>query len=139
MQTHLARLGADVGIQFAFGGKVGNTRDSHRLIAYAYQQGGEELQNKVVRQLFNAYFESEEDISERSVLIERAKKAGLDVGSVRKFLESGELGEEVDREVKEAKGKFVTGVPNFTINGRYEVQGAEEPAAFLEIFERLGE
>jgi predicted DsbA family dithiol-disulfide isomerase len=25
-------------------------------------------------------------------------------------------------------------VPNFTINGRYEVQGAEEPAAFLQVF-----
>lgn len=40
----------------------------------------------------------------------------------------------MDREVADAKRKFVTGVPNFTINGRFEIQGAEEPAAFLQVF-----
>ena len=61
-------------------------------------------------------------------------QAGLDEQEVRGWLDSDAGGAEVDREVEEAKRKFVTGVPNFTINGRYEVQGAEEPAAFLQVF-----
>jgi len=116
MQGHLARLGREVGIEFAFGGRTGNTRDSHRLIELGRRKG-EEVQTKVVRQLFNAYFEANEDITQQAVLIARGVKAGLE-----------------DREVEEARKLFISGVPNFTINGKCEVQGAEEPAAFLRVF-----
>ena len=62
----------------------------------------------------------------------------MDEKEVRGWLvESDEGGAEVDKEVKDAKRKFISGVPNFTIQGRYEVQGAEEPSAFLDIFERI--
>ena len=133
MQGHLARLGKQVGIDFAFGGKTGNTRDSHRLIQLAKTKG-EGMQTKVVEQLFNAYFEANEDITNQNVLISRAVKAGLGEGEVREWMENGKGGPEVDREVMEAQEKFISGVPNFTINGKYEVQGAEEPAAFLQVF-----
>lgn len=137
MQIHLARLGQQVGINFGFGGKTGNTKDSHRLIALAYKKGGEKQQTRMVEELFNSYFEVNEDITDRSVLIARAKKVGLDESEIKAYLESGAGGDEVDREVMDAKKKFVSGVPNFTIQGRYEVQGAEEPSAFLGIFDKI--
>ncbi|KAK3086934.1 hypothetical protein LTR53_020017, partial [Teratosphaeriaceae sp. CCFEE 6253] len=84
--------------------------------------------------LFNSYFEANEDITTKEVLIARGIKAGLDEAEVRAWMESGQGGAEVDKEVVEARHKFITGVPNFTINGTYEVQGAEEPAAFLQVF-----
>lgn len=133
MQGHLARLGKQVGIDFAFGGRTGNTRDSHRLIQLAKTKG-EDMQTKVVEQLFNAYFECEEDITSMDVIVARGVKAGLDEKEVREWMDSGKGGPEVDKEVAEAQHKFITGVPNFTINGKYEVQGAEEPMAFLQIF-----
>lgn len=137
MQQHLSRLAQPLGINFAFGGKTGNTRDSHRVIALAHESGGTELQNAVVEEFFKAYFEANEDISEREVLVRRAARAGMKEEDVRTYLESGEGGEEVDREVAAAKSRFVGGVPDFVVNGRYEVQGAEEPDAFLDIFERI--
>lgn len=133
MQAHLARLGKDVGISFKFGGRTGNTRDSHRLIQLGRTKG-EDVQTRVVEELFNAYFENEEDIVDKEVLIARAVRAGLEEKEVREWLESDAGGAEVDREVAEAQKKFITGVPNFTINERFEVQGAEEPAAFLQVF-----
>ncbi|KAI7162517.1 WD40 repeat-like protein [Hortaea werneckii] len=133
MQGHLARLGSQVGINFAFGGRTGNTRDSHRLVQLAKTKG-EGMQTKVIEQLFNAYFEVNEDITDQEVLIQRGIKAGLDEQEVRDWMVNGKGGPEVDKEVAMAQQKFVTGVPNFTINGKYEVQGAEEPAAFLQIF-----
>lgn len=136
MQAHLARLGKAVGIDFQFGGRTGNTRDSHRLIQLGRTKG-EDVQTRVVEELFNAYFENEEDITDTETLVGRGVKAGLEEKEVREWLKSGAGGEEVDREVKEAQRKFVTGVPNFTINGRFEVQGAEEPAAFLQVFEEI--
>ena len=133
MQDHLARLGKQVGIDFAFGGKTGNTRDSHRLI-HLGKTKSEGMQTKVVEQLFNAYFEANEDITDQEVLIQRGIKAGLDEEEVRDWMTSGKGGSEVDKEVKQAGQKWISGVPNFTINGQYEVQGAEEPAAFLQVF-----
>lgn len=136
MQAHLARLGKDIGIDFKFGGRVGNTRDSHRLIQLGRTKG-EAQQTRVVEELFAAYFENEEDITDRETLVSRGVRAGLEEKEVREWMESGAGGDEVDREVMEAKKKFVTGVPNFTINDRFEVQGAEEPAAFLQVFSEV--
>lgn len=133
MQAHLARLGKDIGINFKFGGRTGNTRDSHRLIQLGRTKG-EDVQTRVVEELFAAYFENEEDITDKATLLRRGVQAGLDEKEVQEWLDSDAGGAEVDREVNEAKKKFITGVPNFTINGRYEVQGAEEPAAFLQVF-----
>ena len=113
MQGHLARLGKQVGIEFAFGGKTGNTRDSHRMIQLAKTKGPE-MQTKVVEQLFNSYFEENEDITDREVLIARAVKAGLDEAEARGWMDSGKGGKEVDKEVVEAQEKFISGVPNFT-------------------------
>ncbi|KAM3414367.1 hypothetical protein BST61_g11011 [Cercospora zeina] len=136
MQGHLARLGKAVSIDFKFGGKTGNTRDSHRLIQLGLTKGKEQ-QTRVVEQLFNSYFENEEDITEREVLIARGVKAGLPEHEVREWLESDKGGPEVDKEVAKAQSGFISGVPNFTVNGQYEVQGAEEPAAFLQIFDEI--
>ncbi|KAK1046944.1 hypothetical protein LTR74_017853 [Friedmanniomyces endolithicus] len=133
MQGHLARLGREVGIEFAFGGRTGNTRDSHRLIELGKRKG-EEVQTRVVRELFAAYFEANEDITVVDVLVARGVKAGLEEKEVREWMEKGKGGEEVDREVEEARKLCIGGVPNFTINGKWEVQGAEEPAAFLQVF-----
>ncbi|TKA53387.1 hypothetical protein B0A55_12171 [Friedmanniomyces simplex] len=133
MQGHLARLGKQVGIAFAFGGKTGNTRDSHRLIELGRRKG-EGVQTRVVKELFESYFEANEDITTLEVLVARGVRAGLDETEVREWMEDGKGGPEVDKEVAEAQHKFITGVPNFTINGTYEVQGAEEPAAFLQVF-----
>lgn len=138
MHTHLARLGAAVGIDFAFGGLTGNTRDSHRIITMARTTNdGEAAQTRVVEELFKSYFEKEEDITDHKVLVAAAQRAGLDGALVREWLSTDKGGKEVDQDVVAARRQFIRGVPNFTIQGRYEVQGAEDPAKFLEIFEQI--
>lgn len=59
MQERLASVGKDVGIKFKFGGRTGNTRDSHRLIQLA-KTSGPDVQKKTVESLFEAYFEHEQ-------------------------------------------------------------------------------
>lgn len=46
-------------------------------------------------------------------------------------------GEEVDAEAKDASRRLVTGVPYFSVQGKYAVEGADEPETFLEVFERV--
>ena len=59
MQERLSSIGKEVGINFRFGGRTGNTRDSHRLIQLAKTKGPES-QNNLVNALFEGYFENEE-------------------------------------------------------------------------------
>ncbi|RHZ55640.1 DsbA family oxidoreductase [Aspergillus thermomutatus] len=158
--SRLAAAGETEGIAFKFGGKTGNTRDSHRVLWYAAVKekeagagggaaathgngnGSEErvggLQTRVAEQLFRAYFEEEKNITDRKVLVDAAAAGGLDRGEVERFLESGdEGGKEVDLEAERARRRFVTGVPYFTVQGQYGIEGADEPETFLEVFEKV--
>ncbi|KMU79878.1 FRNE protein [Coccidioides immitis RMSCC 3703] len=136
MQSRLEQVGQAEGINFKFGGRTGNTRDSHRLIQLAKTRG-EDTQTRVVEELFAAYFENEGDITSHDTLTKAAVKAGLGEAEVKAWLESDQGGPEVDKEVQDAQRSFVSGVPNFTIQGKYEIGGAEDPQAFLEIFETI--
>ena len=52
----LRSVGLQDNINFTFEGKTGNTFNSHRLIAYA-RTFGNRMENKVVEEIFKAYFE----------------------------------------------------------------------------------
>ncbi|KAF7128342.1 hypothetical protein CNMCM5793_003072 [Aspergillus hiratsukae] len=155
--SRLAAAGEADGIAFRFGGMTGNTRDSHRVLWYAALKekearargaatngsgsGGEEkvggLQTRVAEQFFRAYFEEEKNITDRKVLVDAAAAGGLDRGEVERLLESGDGGKEVDLEAERARRRLVTGVPYFTVQGQYAIEGADEPETFLEVFEKV--
>ncbi|KAI4184337.1 MAG: hypothetical protein L6R41_004812 [Letrouitia leprolyta] len=136
MFDRLASVGKPVGIDFKFGGKTGNTRDSHRVIQLAKTKGPE-TQNKVVENLFKSYFEKEEDITSHEVLRAAAVNAGLEETEVNEWLASNKGGKEVDEEVTEARKRVVSGVPHYTMQGKYEIGGAQDPEAFVQTFERI--
>ncbi|KAL8729175.1 MAG: hypothetical protein Q9166_004914 [cf. Caloplaca sp. 2 TL-2023] len=132
----LASTGKAVGIDFKFGGKTGNTRDSHRLIQLAKTKGPE-MQTRVVEELFKSYFEQEEDITSHDVLKAAAEKTGLEGAEVDEWLKSDKGGKEVDKEVETAQMQAVSGVPHFIMQGKYEIGGAQDPEAFVQIFEKV--
>ncbi|KAF2876610.1 thioredoxin-like protein [Massariosphaeria phaeospora] len=136
MFQRLAALGQAEDINFKFGGKTGNTRDSHRLVQLGKKKGPQ-VQTRVIEELFAAYFENERDITSADVLVETGVRAGLDETETRAWLEKGSGGPEVDREVEDAFAKNISGVPNYTVNGKYEIGGAQDPDAFVQLFERL--
>lgn len=132
----LAQVGKDAGIDFKFGGKTGSTRDSHRLIQLGKSKSPA-IQTRVVEELFAAYFENESDITSHEVLTNAAVRAGLEETEVRDWLKSGKGGRAVDEEVVQAKMNQISGVPNFTVQGKYEVGGAQDPGVFLRLFEKI--
>ncbi|KAA8900868.1 thioredoxin-like protein [Sphaerosporella brunnea] len=136
MHERLASIGKQMGINFSFGGKTGNTWDSRRLIEFAAEKG---KQTAVVERLFAAYFENEKDITDREVLLAAAEEAGLDRAEAKEWLETGKGGNVVDREVARARMRGISGVPNFTINGFYQLSGAQDPQEFVDIFEEIAQ
>ncbi|PYI04238.1 thioredoxin [Aspergillus sclerotiicarbonarius CBS 121057] len=147
--SRLAAVGQADGIAFSFGGRTGNTRESHRLLWYAGQKEKETpgaaeedgvvggLQTRVAEQLFRAYFEEEKNITDREVLVQAAVGAGLERSAVEELLASEEGGKEVDLEAERARRQLVTGVPYYMVQGQYAVEGADEPETFLEVFEQV--
>ncbi|KAL9124994.1 MAG: hypothetical protein Q9217_005740 [Psora testacea] len=138
MFRRLEEVGKAVGIDFKFGGKTGNTRDSHRLIALARSKGAD-MQNKLAEELFSTYFEKEGDLTDHDTLRAAAVRVGMDEVEVKKWLESDKGGAEVDREVVEAQIRGVTGVPNFVLQNKYEIGGAQDPDDFVRVIERVKE
>ena len=136
MFERLSQVGKDTGINFKFGGKTGNTRDSHRLIQLGKSKSPA-VQTRVVEELFSTYFENEGDITSHEELRKAAVRAGLDEKEATQWLESDKGGKEVDEEVEQAQLNQISGVPNFTIQGKYEVGGAQDPGVFLRLFEKI--
>ena len=91
----------------------------------------------MVERLFRAYFEEEKDITSREVLRDAAVEAGLGQQEVSEWLESDMGGEQVDKEVKEAQTKGISGVPNFLLQGRTEIGGAQDPETFVRAFAQI--
>eukprot|EP00397_Hematodinium_sp_SG-2012_P046831 GEMP01053039.1.p1 GENE.GEMP01053039.1~~GEMP01053039.1.p1 ORF type:complete len:177 (+),score=56.00 GEMP01053039.1:137-667(+) len=123
--------GRQDGIEFSYGGKIGNTFDSHRLISLALKQG---KQDALVEELFKNYFEQEKLISADDVLIAAADKVGL--AGARELLAGDAEADQVHHDLRTFAAK-VSGVPFFIINDREQLSGAQDPAAFIEIFKRL--
>ncbi|KAI1344419.1 DSBA-like thioredoxin domain-containing protein [Xylariaceae sp. FL0016] len=138
MQQRLTTIGREEGINFSFSSRIGNTRDSHRLIQLGKTKGAG-VENRVVLELFKSYFEGNGDITSHEMLLAAAQKAGLQGAEVQDWLETGKGGAEVDKEVEEAYALGIHGVPNFTIQGKHVVDGAQDVQVFLQEFARIKE
>ena len=138
MVPRMKATAAEHGIDMHYGGTVGNTLDSHRLIWLAREVGGTEMQDKVVECIFRAYFEENKSIETKEVLQACADEAGLG-DKCRELFADDDMGrKEVEQEKQEYGRAFqCTGVPMFVVDGKYVLNGAQEDTAFLRVFSRL--
>lgn len=137
IHERLTSVGNAVGINFKYGGKLGNSRDSHRLVHLA-KKFGDETELKVVDGLFAAYFENEKDITSYETLEEVAVGAGIPEADFKKaIVESDEGGKEVDELAGTARYRGISGVPDYTIQGKFKLSGAQDAMEFVNVFERV--
>ncbi|CAF2521826.1 unnamed protein product [Rotaria sp. Silwood2] len=135
----MIETGKQEGIDFSFGGKIGSTFDSHRLLYYVKQQeNGEKKQNDLINVLFRAYFEQEQDLSDHQVLIQAAQQIGFDSNKIKDFLQSDQYKKEVEQEINRSQQEGISGVPHFRINDRIELSGAQDPQQFIQAFRKVG-
>ncbi len=125
------------GVAFAFDKitRTPNTVAAHRLVRFAERFG---RQDAMVEALFQAYFLQGRNLSDLDALAEIAAVAGLDGAAVRGYLDSDEDTETVLAEDAYARKLGIGGVPCFIVDGRYALSGAQEPEAFLPVFDLVG-
>lgn len=138
MIQRLTQIGHSVGIDFKSGGKIGSTRDAHRL-THLSQIKSPEVQDALVEKLFEAYHELEKDISSPNVLREIAVDAGLNGSEVGEWLNSNLGGDTVDTEALKNREIGISGVPMFIIQGVHRIDGARDVQEFLEVFTKVKE
>ncbi|VUC25409.1 unnamed protein product [Clonostachys rosea] len=129
MHSHMKALGAQEGIDFTFKSRTGNTRDSHRLVQFGKTKDAE---HKVVGEIMKMYFEQGGDITSHTDLVAAVERAGLDGAEAKAWLDEGKGGKEVDEEVSRAYDMGIHGVPKFIVNGKYQIDGAQDFSVFVD-------
>jgi predicted DsbA family dithiol-disulfide isomerase len=129
--ARVSAAGAAAGIAFAFDRilRQPNTRDAHRLIAWAQARGDA---SDLVERLFRAYFIDGRYIGDHDVLAAIAGEAGLDSAAARMLLDSDEGIDAIALMDGRAREIGVQGVPFFIFNQHIAVSGAQEPGVLLD-------
>ncbi len=136
MQRHIGEVGADLGIEFRFERirKTPNTRAAHSLMAVAGAVG---RQDDMAHALFAAYFEQGRDLGDLDVLVDIGAAQGFAGEATRAALTDRRHHPQIVAHERQAAQWGISGVPTFIFDRRYAVSGAQEPAVFLKVFDRL--
>ncbi len=78
-------------------------------------------------------------MSDWDVLRAAAEEVGLDADEMQQETESGKYGPMVERHIREAHGKGITGVPAYVIDERYLIMGAQPYELFQQVMAKLEE
>ena len=135
MFAHVTAVAAGDGLTLNFDRAIAaNTFDAHRLIAWAAGQGRQQV---LLEALQRAHFTDGVDIGSRPALARVAGSLGLDEFSALNYLDSSAGTAEVNADIAEARELGITSVPTFVIDGRYAVQGAQEPAVLRDALNEI--
>lgn len=147
MIPYMKQVGEGDEIKFSYGGNVGNTFRSHRLVELASETDPSGyLTNKLIDVLFVAYFEQEKDIADNAYLAEAAKEVGL-FGTEKEaldFIKSDALVTECRAKQAINKEERISGVPYFKISfsgtpdEQIRFSGGQESQTFLDMFKKWG-
>jgi predicted DsbA family dithiol-disulfide isomerase len=114
-----------------------NTRDCHKLLTFALEQAGAEAQTALKLALFRAHFNERANLSDRTVLLDIAARAGLHREAAKAALDDPELEARVIAEEQQAWDYNITGVPAMIVDGRFLIPGAQSPEVYVNALRRV--
>ena len=133
----LAAAGRAEGIDFRFDRieRLPNTLDAHRVVKLAETEGI--AVGGVVESLFRGFFQEGRDLAERETLIELGSRGGLSVAGIARTLDDPGSRQAVLSQEAQIRKSGVTGVPDFLVNRRLFVMGAQDTDALVKVFDRV--
>lgn len=135
-RARIQDAGKPLGLNFNYSdqSRIYNTRNAHKLLAWAGETGG---QTALKLALFQAYFADQRNISETQVLLDAADAAGLDRDAARAALDDPRYDQIVTDELQHWEAQNITGVPAFIVNGKYMIPGAQDAETFVRVLDRI--
>jgi predicted DsbA family dithiol-disulfide isomerase len=137
LTNHVKSVAASEGLAFDFDKqKVSpNTRDAHRIIGFAKQEG---KQLAIKEAFMKAYFEEGIDLTKAENLLAVCKSVGLHSERISALLNSEEGLAEVILEEQNNIQRGINGVPYYIINNQYGISGAQPKATFIKALTQIG-
>ena len=132
----LTDAGKAAGIDFRFDliSQVPNTLKAHQLMSFAEMKGMGT--SKLADRLLNGFFSQGLDISDPDVLAVLGSEVGLGNMEILAALEDGRSKGTVLAQEAQVRQSGVTGVPNFLVNKRLFVVGAQPTENLVKVFDR---
>ena len=122
---------AGLNVDFAAITRTPSTYAAHQALRGAQALGGGD---SFIRKLFVAYFEQGKDIGDASVLADLWAACDLPAQDLTDLLDDERHLDAITAEMNEARLRGVSGVPFFVVNGTYALSGAQDKAAFAQVF-----
>ena len=133
-KVRIGHLALDLEIDFAKIPRVPNTRNAHRLIHWAGQEG---QQSRAVSALFRAYWREGRDIGDLGTLADIAAESGLDRDVIARLLATDSDLDAVQARDGHARERGINAVPTFVVDNQYVLSGAQPPALWGQVIDEL--
>jgi predicted DsbA family dithiol-disulfide isomerase len=116
-----------------------NTRDCHKLLGFALEEAGPQVQTALKLALFRAHFNERKPLGNREVLLDIAASVGLHRGAAKAALDDPELEARVLAEEAQAWDMNISGVPAMIVEGKFMIPGAQSPDVYVNALRRVAE
>lgn len=132
----LTEVGKSEGVNFRFDklSRVPNTMNAHRIMKLAETERANT--SDLAEEILKGFFESGLDIGDRDVLSELAIRHGLEIADINKTLDDDLSRRVVMSQEAQVRRGGITGVPDFLVNRRLFVVGAQSTEALVNAFDR---
>ena len=124
----------EININFDKIKRTPSTLNAHKLIHWA---GLEQKQSSAVDLLFSEYFVNGKDISDINVITYIASQIGMNKQNIAQSISSDEDLKKINERVKNAREMGVSGVPCFTIDNQYILQGAQSTELWIQVIDEI--
>lgn len=133
----LSAAGEAEGVKFRFDkmSQVPNTLNAHRVMKLAEEEGVDT--SGLAENILQGFFEKGLNIADRDVLIEIGAASGLTASAINKTLEDDISSRIVASQEAQVRQSGVTGVPDFLVNKRLFVVGAQSTENLVTVFDRV--
>jgi predicted DsbA family dithiol-disulfide isomerase len=133
----LTAAGEAEGVKFRFDkiSQVPNTLNAHRLMKLAEEEGVDT--SGLAENILQGFFEKGLNIADRDVLIEIGAASGLTASAINTTLEDDRSSQIVTSQEAQVRQSGVTGVPDFLVNKRLFVVGAQSTENLVTVFDRV--
>jgi predicted DsbA family dithiol-disulfide isomerase len=135
--AELTRQGQEEGVQFRFDRiqRIPSTLNAHRLMRLAEATSRDS--NTVAELLFKAFFTDGLNIADPDVLVEIGDRQGIPAADVHHALQNDSSRKLVLAQEAQVRQSGISGVPDFLVNRRLLIVGAQSTATLVNVFDRV--
>ena len=146
VRGHMKEIAEGAGVSLTFEGEgtpppamMWNTRDCHKLLGFALEEAGPQVQTQLKLALFKAHFNHRVSLADRDALLDIAASVGLHREAAKAALDDEELEARVVAEEAQAWDHNISGVPAMIVNSKFMVPGAQSPETYVNVLRRVAE